>query len=235
MWVSNVIVGLSCGLDDPLCDTEYLLIGRIVANVADELFLSGQAENRLLLLRKCILGARADGVAQRILALGVGNRPIPDGLVAASRGIKNAPREDLEKSFLDRMANSYGPDAHLDRIDLNFSYCLAFHDWGLTLEKSVWANDRDLQHKFWMWYITSPERMAQFTRYAVTPFLVAPNHWNPNISLDKILPKDDIRSLASRFPPYQDPLALSTLRELLGNEILPEPLSGVSGTIQSEP
>ena len=225
MWVANVIVGHSCGLDDPWYDTEYLLIGRLVANIADELFLSGQAENRLLLLRKGILGARADGVAQRILALGVGNRPMPDGLVAASRGIQNVSREDLEKSFLDRMASTYGPDAHLDRIDLNFSYYLAFHDWGLTLEKSVWATDRNLQHKFWVWYINSPERMAQFTRYAVTPFLVAPNHWNPNISLDNILPKDDLRSLVLKFPPYQDPLALSTLREMLGNEILPEPLS----------
>jgi hypothetical protein len=77
-----------------------------------------------------------------------------------------------------------------------------------------------------MWYINSPERMAQFTRYAVTPFLVAPNHWNPNISLEDILPDDDIRSLVLKFPPYQDPLALSTLRELLGNDVLPEPLSG---------
>lgn len=226
MWVANVIVGLACGLDDHQCDTEYLLIGRLVANIADELFLSGQAESRLLLLRKCILGARADGVAQRILALGIGNRPMPDGVIATSRGIQNVPREDLEKAFLDRMAATYGPDAHPDRIDLNFSYCLAFHDWGLCLKKSVWADDRDLQHKFWLWYINSPERMARFTRYAVTPFLVAPNHWNPNISLENILPDDDIRSLASKFPPYQDPLALSTLRELLGNDVLPEPLSG---------
>jgi KAP family P-loop domain len=224
MWLANVVVGLSVGLDNPHCETEYRLIDRLATSVADGLFLTGQSERRLSLLQICILGARADGVAHRILSSAVGNRPMPDGPIAASRGIQNVPREHLEKVFLERMTSRYGPNMHPDRIDLNLSHYLAFHDWGVLLDKSVWTTDRDLQHKFWMWYINSPERMAQFTRYALSPFYVGPPQGNPNLSLENILPKDDIRSLVLKFPPYQDVVAISTLRELLGSDVLPEPL-----------
>jgi hypothetical protein len=233
-WVTNAIIGNSCGLDDSFHEREYLVTGRLIASIADELFLSGQAERRVHFLRKSILATRADGVAQRIFALAVGNRPMPDGLIAASREIQPVPREELEMAYLERMAGRYGPDTHLDTIDLNFSHCLAFHDWGATLKSSVWASDRNLQHKFWMWYINSPERMAKFTHYAISPFFVTPQRWGPNISLDNILPQDDLRELALHFPPYEDLLALSTLRELLGSDVLPEPLSMGSAKGQSK-
>jgi len=55
----------------------------------------------------------------------------------------------------------------------------------------------------------------------------------PNISLENILPKEDIRSLVAKFPPYQDLVAISTLREMLGSDVLPEPLA-MGATVQSK-
>ena len=151
---------------------------------------------------------------------------MPDGPIAASRGIQDPPREGIEKIYLDRMSGKYGPDVHPDQIDLNFSHWLAFHDWGALLKESPWATDRDLERKFWSWFVNSRERMAQFVNSTLGPFVLRADHMTPGISFERILPKEEIKNLVLMFPPYQDVMAISILRELLGKEILPDPVEG---------
>jgi len=38
------------------------------------------------------------------------------------------------------------------------------------------------------------------------------------------LPEEDLRNLAMTYPPYQDLLAVSYLRELVGESVIPEPI-----------
>ena len=78
--VANVLVGRSSGLDDPHSEREYSQTARFVTSVCDALFLAQRGGDRLQLLKKCILGARADGVAFRILLWAV-NRPFPEASV----------------------------------------------------------------------------------------------------------------------------------------------------------
>lgn len=214
----------SSGLDDPWSEREYTQTARFVISVCDALYLAERAEDRLLLLRKCIREAKADGVAFRVLLWAV-NRPFPDAAIAAQRNIVSVPREELEKVYLDRMETQYGPEKGLKDVDLNFSYWLAFSDWGMMLEKSVWARDRNLQREFWMRYISSSERMASFAQYVLAPFALQLNTGAPTRTLWKhILPEEDLRSLAMTYPPYQDVAAVSYLREFLGESVIPEPI-----------
>ena len=126
---------------------------------------------------------------------------------------------------MDRMETQYGPEKGLKDVDLNFSYWLAFSDWGILLEKSVWARDRNIQQDFWNRYISSPERMASFARYVLAPFALQLNMGAPTSSHWKhILPEEDLRKLAMTYPPYQDMSAVSYLRELLGESVIPEPI-----------
>ncbi len=118
--VANVQVGRSSGLDDPQSEREYSQSARFVTSVCDALFLAQRAGDRLQLLRKCILAARADGVAFWILLWAV-NRPFPEAAIAAQRGIENVLREELEKAYLDRMETLYGPEKGLKDVDLNLS------------------------------------------------------------------------------------------------------------------
>jgi len=222
--VANVLVGRSIGLDDPLCEREYSQVARFVTSVCDALFLAQRAGDRLQLLRKCILAARADGVAFRILLWAV-NRPFPEAAIAGQRGIENVPRENLENAYLERMESRYGHAVGLRDVDLNLSYWLAFSDWGVLLEKSVWARDRNLQREFWKRYIDSSQRMADFARFVLAPFVLQLNTGAPTSSLwEHILPEEDLRNLAMTYPPYQDLLAVSYLRELVGESVIPEPI-----------
>lgn len=222
--VANVLVGRSTGVDDPFSEKEYSQTARFVTSICDELFLAGRMEDRLRLLRNCILGARADGVAFRILLWAV-NRPFLDAAIATQRGVENVPREELEKAYLERMEARYGPAVGLKDVDLNFSYWLAFGDWGALLEMSVWATQRDIQRKFWMRYISSPERLADFARFVLAPYALQLHSGAPTSALwRKILPEEDMRTLARTYPPYQDLLAVSYLRELLGEDVIPEPI-----------
>jgi hypothetical protein len=222
--VANVLVGRSSGLDDLQSEREYSQTARFVTSVCDELFLVQRTQDRLQLLCKCILGARADGVAFRILLWAV-NRPFPESAVAAQRGIENVPRENLENAYLERMESRYGDAVGLRDVDLNLSYWLAFSDWGVLLEKSVWARDRQLQRDFWKRYISSPERMASFVRLVLAPFILQLNTGAPTSSRWKhILPEEDLRNLAMIHPPYQDITAIAYLRELLGEDVIPEPV-----------
>lgn len=222
--LATALVGHSSGLDDPQSEREYSQMARLVTSVCDALFLAERAEDRSLLLRKCIRGARADGVAFRVLLWAV-NRPFPDAAIAAQRNIGGVPREELEKVYLERMETKYGPEKGLKEVDLNFSYSLAFSDWGIMLEKSVWASDRNLQREFWKRYISSSQRMADFARYVLAPFALQLNTGAPTSSLWKhILPEEDLRNLALTYPPYQDLSAISYLRELLGEGVIPEPI-----------
>ncbi len=223
-FVANVLVGLSNGFDDPLSGREYSQTAKFVISVCDELFLGGRVEDRIRLLRKCILGARADGVAFQILRWAV-SRPMPDAVNATQKGIDNVPREELERAYLDRMESRYGPAVGLKEIDLNFSYWLAFSDWGMILEKSFWATQRDMQRTFWMRYISSPMRMADFAHFVLGPIFMQSSSGMPTSLLWKnVLPEEDIRSLTRTFPPYQDQLALSYLKDLLGDDVVPDPI-----------
>jgi hypothetical protein len=163
-------------------------------------------------------------VAFRIFLWAVGGRSFPEGVLAAQKGVPNIPREELEKAFLERMERQYGPSVGCSQIDLNLSYWLAFHDWGRMLKESVWARRRDLQRDFWMRYIDSPARMAEFTVFVLERFLSVGQHLGPGVSLEAVLSRDDIRELALRYPPYQDEIAVSYLRELLGKDVIPEPI-----------
>jgi hypothetical protein len=222
--VANVLVGRSSGVEDPLSEREYSQIARFVTGVCDELFLAGRREDRLRVLRHSILGARADGVAFRIFGWAV-NRPFPDVAIATQRGIENVPKEELEPAFLERMETQYGPAKGLQDVDLNFSYWLALSDWGIMLEKSVWATNRNLQREFWMRYITSPKRMADFVRFVLAPFALQLNTGAATTSMWKnILPEEEIRNLARTYPPYQDLTAIAYLRDLLGENVIPEPI-----------
>lgn len=221
---ANVLVGRSAGLDDPFCEREYSQTARFVTSICDELFLAGRLEDRLRLLRNCILGARADGVAFRILLWAV-NRPFPEVLIATQRGVENVPREELERAYLERMETRYGPAVGLGDVDLNFSYWLAFSDWGVLLEKSVWATQRDLQRKFWIRYISSPERLADVARFVLAPYALQLHSGAPASALWRnMLPEEDMRNLAKTYPPYQDLLAVAYLKELLGEDVIPEPI-----------
>lgn len=232
--VANVLVGRSSGLDDPLSEREYSQTARFVTGVCDEMFLAGRIEDRLRLLRQCILGARADGVAFRILSW-AGKRPMPEAILATQEGIQSVLIEYLEKIYLDRMEKQYGPSVGLKEIDLNFSYWLAFSEWGVMLEKSVWANQKDMQRNFWIRYISSRERMANFVQSVLIPFYMQTNGGIPTMPLWKnVLPEGDIRDLARTFPPYQDQLALSCLKELFGADVVPEPVKmGLSTRIST--
>jgi hypothetical protein len=222
--VANVLVGRSTGVDDPFCEKEYSQTARFVTSVCDELFLAERMEDRLRFLRNCILGARADGVAFRILLWAV-NRPFPEAAIATQRGVENVPREELEKAYLERMETRYGPAVGLRDVDLNFSYWLAFSDWGVLLEKSVWATQQDLQRKFWMRYISSPERLADFARFVLAPYALQLQSSAPISALWRnILPEEDMRNLARTYPPYRDLLAVSYLKEILGEDVIPEPI-----------
>jgi len=232
--VAAALAGRSSGLDDPQSEREYSQTARLVTSVCDALFLAERAEDRLSLLRKCIRGARADGVAFRVLLWAV-NRPFPDAAIAAQRNIGSVPTEELEKVYLERMETQYGPEKGLKEVDLNLSYWLAFSDWGILLEKSVWASDRNLQREFWKRYISSPQRMADFARYVLAPFALQLNTGAPTSSLWKyILPEEDLRNLAMTCTPYQDLPALSYLRELLGEGVIPEPIRMGSAKPNSE-
>lgn len=223
-FVANVLVGLTVGVDDPLSGRDYSQTAQFVASVCDELFLAGRVEDRLRLLRKCILGARADGAAFQILLWAV-SRPMPDTIIATQKGIENVPREELEKAYLDRMETRYGPAVGLKEFDLNFSYWLAFSEWGVMLEKSVLATQRDMQSKFWMRYISSPERMADFAHFVLGPICMESSIGMPSSPLWRnILSEGDIRDLARKFPPHQDQLAVAYLKELLGDDVVPDPL-----------
>jgi hypothetical protein len=197
------------------------------------LFLADRKKDRLTFLRKCILASRADGVAFLVWSWAA-KRPSPEDAVALLKGIENAPTEDLEKTYLERMERRYGLAVGSKDVDLNFSYWLAFRDWGMILEKSVWATRRDLQREFWKRYISSPQQMADFARFVIEPFAIQGN-FGPPISQIKeyILPEEDLRDRARKYPPYQDPVALSYLQELLGEDFFPKPLS--MGTTKSNP
>ncbi len=76
-----------------------------------------------------------------------------------------------------------------------------------------------------MRYISSPQRMADLARFVLAPFALhlhsgAPTgpHWK------NILPEEDLRNLTSAYPPYQDLTAIAYLRELLGEDVIPEPI-----------
>ena len=231
--VANVLVGRSSGLDDPHSEREYSQTARFVTSVCDALFLAQRGGDRLQLLKKCILGARADGVAFRILLWAV-NRPFPEAAIAAQREIDNVPRENLEKAYLERMESRYGHAVGLRDVDLNLSYWLAFSDWGVLLEKSVWARDRNLQREFWKRYIDSSQRMADFARFVLAPFALQLNTGAPTSSLWRnILPEEDLRNLARIYPPHQDLLAVSYLTEILGEGVIPEPIRMGSATPNS--
>lgn len=222
--VATALARRSSGLDDLWSEREYSQTARLVISVCDALFLAERAEDRLPLLRDCIREAGADGVAFRVLLWAV-NRPFPEAAIAAQRNIENVPREKLEKVYLERMGSRYGPDRGLKDVDLNFSYWLAFSDWGILLEKSVWARDRNIQQDFWKRYISSPERMASFARYVLAPSALQLNTGAPTSSQWKhILPEEDLRKLAMSYPPYHDMSAVSYLRELLGENVIPEPI-----------
>jgi hypothetical protein len=232
--VANVLVGRSSGLDDPQSEREYSQTARFVTSVCDALFLEQRAEDRIQLLKKCILGARADGVAFRILLWAM-NRPFPEAAIAAQREIENVPRENLEKAYLERMESRYGHAVGLRDVDLNLSYWLAFSDWGVMLEKSVWARDRNLQREFWKRYIDSSQRMADFARFVLASFALQLNTGAPTSSLWKnILPEEDLRNLARTYPPHQDLLAVSYLTEILGEGVIPEPIRMGSARPNSE-
>lgn len=222
--VANVLVGRSSGLDDPHSEREYSQIARFVISVCDALFLAQRAGDRLQLLNKCILGARADGVVFRVLLWAV-SRPFPDAAIAAQREIENVPKEQLEQAYLKRMETQYGPEKGIKDVDLNLSYWFAFSEWGIILEKSVWARDRNLQREFWKRYIDSPQRIADFARFVLAPFALQPNTGAPTSSLWKnILPEEELLILARTYPPYQDLSAISYLTEILGEGVIPEPI-----------
>jgi len=226
MWVANVLVSRSAGLDDPNQELEHRQITQFVANVSDELFLAGKLDLRLQFAQKCILAARSDGVAVRIFQWTAVGRTIVENITSAQRGVQPIARENLEAAYLSRMEDRYGPAIGLDRVDLNLSYWQAFGEWGRMLKKSPWARDEEMQWNFWKRYISSPENMSTFVHFALEPLLVyGQNLPQTPYAIDDFLPKEMIRDMARHNPPYDDPMALSCLREILGKDALPEPLN----------
>lgn len=223
-WAANGLVGFTVGSDDYLGKDEQSVIVRFVTNTSDALFVAGEPDERVRFVERSIVAAREDFVAHRILLDSIGNRTFPGQLIADTAGIKRIPREELERSFLERMASRYGAGVAVAQVDLTSSYWLAFHDWGLFLKNSMWASDRELQHKFWSRYLDSAERVGLFANFVLGPFLQMPNRASASISLDNIMPRDEIKALAKGFPPVQEPVAMSILRDIFGEESFPLPL-----------
>lgn len=197
----------------------------LVLGISDELALSGRVEESHDLLQRCIGDAGPDELAQRILASSRGNRPFPDAVIAMERGIPITPWEVVERAFTKRMERKYGPEVAVGQVDLNLSYWLAFNDWGIMLKKDVlWNTSRVLQREFWKRYISSAERMAEFARFVVAPFLLNAMRVTGPVSIENLLAKEEILELARRFPPYKDEMAVAYIRELLGGEAIPEPV-----------
>jgi len=59
----------------------------------------------------------------------------------------------------------------------------------------------------------------------LAPFVLQLNTGAPTSAMWKhILPEEDLRNLARTYPPYQDVLAVSYLRELVGEGVILEPI-----------
>jgi hypothetical protein len=222
---ASTLVRLPGGLDGAFHEQEYTSVARLVVSLSDEFALTGRADDCHSLLSDCIQGAGPDGIAQKILASSLGSRPICDAVFAAQGGIPRSSQDVIENAFLRRMENKYGSEVAPVEVDLDESYWLAFHQWGFLLKKRVWATNSDLQRDFWQRYICSRERMARFARYVIAPFLLNDPHFSPSISIENVLTKDEINALARKFPPYQDQMAVAYIRELLGADAIPEPVS----------
>lgn len=221
---ASTLVTLPGGVDGAYYEQEYDCAARLVISLSDELALAGRADDCHRLLSNSIERAGPDGVAQKIFRFAQGSRPILDAVTAALRGTPRPSQDVLEVAFLRRMEKRYGPEVAVGQVDLSESYWLAFHDWGVSLEKSVRVARRDLQREFWERYISSPERMASFAHYVIAPWVLNRSLFSPSISIEKVLTKDEIRALAGRFPPYRDQMAVAYIRDLLGADAIPEPV-----------
>jgi hypothetical protein len=226
---ASTVVSLPGGVDGAFHEQEYDCAARLVISLSDELALAGRAGDCHSLLSNCIERAGPDGVAQKIFASGLGSRPIRDAVTAARRGVPRPSEDVLKSAFLRRMEKRYGSDVAVGHVDLNESYWLAFHDWGVSLKNSVWAARPDLQREFWERYISSAGRMAAFARYVIAPFLLNYPNISPSISFENVLTKDEMRTLARKFPPYEDEMAVAYIRDLLGADAILEPVGSRAG------
>jgi hypothetical protein len=220
-WITNVLVSNSCRIDDPAYEEEYTRIVRLVARVGDEFFKGGKPWRRLQLFRESILAARADGVALGIFQWASTGRPFPENLTE----IEPVRLEELALAFITHMENYYGPTKDPDHVDLRFSYWQAFAEWGKMLRQKVWAEKRDTQKSFWLRYISSPSRMADFARYVVEPFLIFQQRpGQHSYSIEDVLAKEDVRVLAQEHPPTDDQVAAQYINTILGEPLIPPPL-----------
>jgi len=194
---------------------------RLIVSVSDPFPQPDVPNPSINFLTECITSVAHDGVASKILVLAVRQR---------SRGSSAQlnTQKVLDDALMGRMETEYGPSARLQSIDLRLSHPFAFSRWGFLLrDKSgtpISAPQNPLR-QFWLRYIDSPEKLAQFSRQilrAYDPNMIGPE--GTTFSTAQIISTEDLASLLERFPPSTaktdlDRESLEFAKEFLSGEV----------------
>jgi len=184
-------------IEVPWTDTDLSNVARLVVSVSGALPAVHDSSPRVEFLQECMRNAIHDGVSFKVFLSAVQQEGY--NVEAA-----NQMRKNLTPVFLQRMEMRYGPGSAVDQVDLQLSSPPAFRQWGILLNMSEWAPTSDVQNmqkNFWERYITSAERLAEFSRQVLAgydPDFIGPAEYS--FAGARIISVEDLKRLLVQFP-----------------------------------